>query len=164
MNRTTEPNQMPTGRVAIFPGSFDPFTIGHDSIVKRGLTLFDKIVIAVGVNIHKPDSARRANEKLETISALYADIPAVKVVVWEGLTADLAKLEGSRFILRGVRSVTDFEYERNIADVNRQIAGLETVILFAEPVLAAISSSVVRELSAFGHDVSSYLPTKANSL
>lgn len=164
MNKSDEPNPTVSERIAIFPGSFDPFTIGHDSIVSRGLGIFDRIVIAIGVNIHKPDATRLAKEKLEAISALYAANPAVSVVVWDGLTADLAKKFGSRWILRGVRSVSDFEYERNMADVNRQIAGLETVILFAEPELAAISSSVVRELRAFGHDVSRYLPQKNNSL
>ncbi|MDE6396827.1 MAG: pantetheine-phosphate adenylyltransferase [Muribaculaceae bacterium] len=164
METTFEPNQTSPGRVAIFPGSFDPFTIGHDSIVRRGLELFDLIVIAVGVNIRKPDAARVARENLEKIAEIYAGNPAVNAVIWEGLTADLAKKYGSKFILRGVRSVSDFEYERNMADVNRRIAGLETVILFAEPELAAVSSSVVRELRAFGHDISPYIPHKDDSL
>lgn len=145
-------------RTAVFAGSFNPFTIGHASIVERGLSLFDNIVIAVGVNIAKPGAAERASAVRDNIMALYVDCPRVSVVVWSGLTATLAEQCGARFLLRGVRSVADMEYERNMADINRRIAGLETVILFALPEHGAISSSTVRELQAFGCDVNGFLP------
>lgn len=144
-------------RIAIFPGSFDPFTIGHASIVKRGLPLFDEIVIGVGVNENKR-SQLRPEERVRAIAALYANEPRVRVVAYNDLTIDLARREKAAFILRGLRSVKDFEYERDIATMNSRLAGVETVLLFTEPQYSSISSSVVRELYAFGKDVSPFLP------
>lgn len=140
------------------PGSFDPFTTGHASLVERGLELFDELTIVVGYNIAKPDGAAKARSRAESIAALYAGNHRVKVEFSDGLTVDLCRRLGARFILRGARSVADFEYERSMADVNREIAGVETVILFTLPELAAVSSSMVRELMQFGADVSRYIP------
>lgn len=137
-------------RTALFAGSFNPFTIGHMSILKRGLALFDRIVVMVGINESKPDctpSTEHLRDKLK-------GMPGVEVMEWSGLTVDAARTVGAQWLLRGVRSVADYEYERNLADINRRISGLDTVLLFAEPDLAMISSSVVRELSHYGHDVS----------
>ncbi len=144
-------------RIAIFPGSFDPFTIGHASIVRRGLEMFDKIVIGVGYNTNKR-SFLTPEERVAAIEKVYASESRVKVVAYDDLTADLARREQARFVLRGIRSVKDFEYERDIAGINHRLSGVETVLLFTEPHYADISSTIVRELLAFGKDVSEFLP------
>ena len=144
-------------RIALFPGSFDPFTRGHQAIVERALPMFEKLVIAIGVNRAKK-GWMPIEERLERLRALYADEPRVEVVTYETLTMDLAKEYGAKYILRGVRSVTDFEYERTIADANRKIGGLETIFLISDAETAHISSSLVRELASFGHDISDLLP------
>ena len=141
----------------LFPGSFNPFTVGHRSLVERVLPLFDRVVIAIGVNSQKACEAR-THERLDAIRALYAAEPKVSVIAYSGLTVDACEAEGARWMLRGVRSVADFEYERNLADINRRISGIETLLLFTLPEYAAISSSVVRELQAYGRDVSEFLP------
>lgn len=149
-------------RIAIFPGSFDPFTIGHASIVRRGLDMFDKIVIGVGDNTNKR-SFFSPEARVEAIQKVYAPESRVSVVAYSDLTADLARREGAGFVLRGIRSVKDFEYERDIASINHRLSGVETVLLFTEPQYADISSTIVRELLAFGKDVSSFLPPVAQS-
>lgn len=148
-------------RIAIFPGSFDPFTIGHASIVRRGLEMFDKIVIGVGYNTNKR-SFLTPEERVAAIEKVYASEAHVKVVAYDDLTADLARREQARFVLRGIRSVKDFEYERDIAGINHRLSGVETVLLFTEPHYADISSTIVRELLAFGKDVSEFLPQVAS--
>ncbi len=147
-------------RIAIFPGTFDPFTIGHASIVERGLKLFDEIVIAVGINFNKVDNAV-AEQRVNAIKRVYANNPDIKVVRYSGLTVDLAHEMGAQFLLRGVRSVKDYEYESNLADVNRNISGIETVLLYSLPELSWLSSSVLRELASHGRDITPYLPTPA---
>ncbi|MGN1354887.1 MAG: pantetheine-phosphate adenylyltransferase [Alloprevotella sp.] len=147
-------------KIAIFPGSFDPFTVGHASIVERGLPLFDEIVIGVGVNESKR-AHRTPAQRVEAIGRLYADNPKVRVVAYDDLTIDLARREGAKYILRGLRSVKDFEYERDIANMNDRLAGVETILLFTKPEFSSISSSVVRELMDFGKDVSDFLPHKS---
>lgn len=148
-------------RIALFAGSFNPFTVGHASLVERGLELFDKVVIAIGVNSAKTDDGE-AEARCRAIADLYADrSDRVNVIVnSDRLTVDVAASVGARWLLRGVRSVKDFEYERDLADINRQISGLETIILFTLPQHGAISSSVVRELQAYGHDVADFVPHK----
>lgn len=144
-------------RTAIFPGSFDPFTVGHASIVKRGLPMFDRIVIGVGVNDNKR-SFMTPEERVAAIARLYANEPRIRVVAYNDLTVDLVRREQASFILRGLRSVKDFEYERDIAAMNNRLSGVETVLLFTEACYSDISSSVVRELIAYGKDVSAFLP------
>ncbi|MEE1091367.1 MAG: pantetheine-phosphate adenylyltransferase [Paludibacteraceae bacterium] len=144
-------------RVALFPGSFDPFTRGHQAIVERALPMFDKLVIAIGVNRAKK-GWMPVEERLERLRELYANESRVEVVTYETLTMDLAAEYGAKYILRGVRSVTDFEYERTIADANRRIAGLETIFLISDAETSHISSSLVRELASFGRDISDLLP------
>jgi len=141
----------------IFTGSFDPFTIGHDDIVRRALPLFDRIVIGIGVNEHKK-YAQTTEERIENISRLYAEEPKIEVKAYGDLTVDFAKREGAHYIIKGVRSMKDFEYEREQAEINIRIGGVETLLLFADPQLASISSSMVRELMHFGRDVSEFLP------
>ena len=144
-------------RIALFPGTFDPFTLGHQSLVKRVLTCADAVVIAIGIN-EKKQTYYTLEQRVSAIRALYAEEPRVKVITYSGLTVDVAQQEQASFILRGVRSVIDFEYEKAIADVNRQLTGIETLLLFTEPAYDHISSSVVRELLHFGKDVSAFLP------
>ncbi len=144
-------------RKAIFPGSFDPFTVGHASIVRRALPLFDKIIIAIGVNEAKTNF-QSDQERLEKIKGLYEGETQIEVEIYRCLTIDFARAKGAQFILRGLRSVKDYEYERDIADLNRMESGIETVFLFTEPQYACVSSSLVRELSSFGKDVSRYIP------
>lgn len=144
-------------RTAIFPGSFDPFTVGHASIVERGLPLFDEIVIGVGINENKKTCYSLAR-RLDNIREIYKNERRVRVESYEDLTIDFARRVNAQFILRGLRSVRDFEYERDVANMNKYLAGIETVIFFTEPNLTSVSSSVVRELIHFGKDVSHFLP------
>ena len=141
----------------LFPGSFDPFTLGHADIVKRALNLFDEVVIAVGYNESKA-GWMPVEERLNTIRRLYANESRVIVESYTGLTVDFAKDNGITTIIRGVRTTADFEYEMQLADVNRQLTGIETIFLPASPQFASLSSSVVRELAHFGHDISAFLP------
>lgn len=147
--------------IAVFPGSFDPMTIGHIALLKRAVKIFDKIIVAVGINTSKEcgrNAAPPKDEKLESIRRAVADMPQVEVESYSCLTTDFCRIKGAHVILRGVRDNADFEYERKIADINRLIApDIETVILLAEPEYATISSSMVRELAAFGHDVTKWL-------
>ena len=144
-------------RTALFAGSFDPFTTGHQSIVDRGLKIFDSMVIGSGVNAQKRVAERRA-----AIERLYAHDSRVSVMEFDCLTTEAAKKCGAEFLLRGVRSVADFEYERTLADINRNLSGIETVLIYALPSLASVSSSVVRELASYGADISAYLPVPAS--
>ena len=141
----------------LFVGSFDPFTIGHDSIVRRALPLFDHIIIGVGVNERKKYMLD-AEERVRRIKRLYADNPKIEVKAYSDLTIDFARREQATYIIKGVRSVKDFEYEREQADVNRLLSGVETIFLYAEPQLSSISSSMVRELQHFGRDILEFLP------
>lgn len=142
---------------AIFPGTFDPFTIGHYSIVQRGLKLFDEIVIAIGTNQAKKTFFSLEKRK-EIINQTFVNEPRVKIMIYDSLTVDFARSIQANFILRGLRSVTDFEYEHSTADANRKIAGIETVILFTEYEYSYISSTVVRDLISYGKDISAFLP------
>ena len=144
-------------RKILFPGSFDPFTIGHQSLVSRGLAFADEILIAIGINEQKKGYFP-VEERIAAIRALYENDPRVEVCTYDTLTVDLARQTGANIILRGIRSVIDFEYEKNIVDVNRSISGIETIFLLAEPEHAHISSSVVRELLHFGKDVKMFIP------
>ncbi len=143
---------------AVFPGSFDPFTIGHADILKRALRIFDHVVIGVGFNLAKPDRAESARLRAEVIARLYAANPAVTVEAYSGLTVDFARRHGATCIVRGVRECADFEYERRMADLNGDISDIDTIFLPARPSLGAISSSAVRELAHHGYDVSRFLP------
>jgi pantetheine-phosphate adenylyltransferase len=145
-------------RIALFPGSFDPFTNGHHDIVFRGLAIFDKIIIAIGNN-----SAKKRYFDLEMmkskIEGLYSDHPQVKVIVYNELTANLARKHQANFLLRGLRNTTDFEYENSIAQVNKTInSKLESVFLITSPEYAAVSSSIIREVHKYEGDVSHLLP------
>lgn len=144
-------------RIALFPGTFDPFTIGHQSLVDRGLKLVDEIIIAIGIN-DKKLTYFSLEKRMEAINRLYKDNPRVKVMTYDILTVDFAQEQGAQFILRGLRTVNDYEYEKSIADVNRVLAGVDTLILFTEPEYTHISSSIVRELLRYGKDISMFVP------
>lgn len=144
-------------RTGIFVGSFDPFTTGHHAIVRRALPLFDRIVIGVGFNERKK-YMYSAQTRVKAIARLYADEPKVEVKEYSDLTVDFARREGADFIIKGVRSIKDFEYEREQADINRKIGGIETILLYAEPEYESVSSSMVRELIHFGKDAAEFLP------
>ena len=146
-----------SSKTALFPGTFDPFTLGHLSLVERGLQLVDEIIIAIGINLDKK-TFFPLEQRIEMATRLFESNPSVKVCSYKGLTVDFAKETGAQFILRGVRSVNDFEYEKNIADMNREITGIETFLLFTEPKYTHISSSLVRELLTYGKSVTAFVP------
>ena len=148
-------------RVALFPGSFDPFTRGHESIVRRALPLFDKFVIAIGVNADKR-SFMTMEQRKALIESVFKDDPQVEVVSYTGMTVDAAREAGAQFIVRGVRLIQDFENEKHLAEVNRDLTGIETILLYTLPEYSHISSSIVRELVHYGQDVSDYLPMNAD--
>lgn len=151
-----------TMKIALFPGSFDPFTKGHEALVRRGLAMFDKVVVAVGQNSEKQYQFP-LEERVEAIRRTFIDNPRVEVLHYEDMTVDCCRRCGAQFILRGVRNAKDLEYERTTAAVNYALdAGIETVMLFAEPEMTEVSSTVVRELLARGKSVDSYLPKQSN--
>lgn len=143
-------------RTGYYAGSFNPFTVGHLSVVERAAGLFDRVVIGVGYNAAK--GVTPSSERLDAIRKAVSHLPGVTVETYGTLTVEAAKAAGAGWLVRGVRSVADFEYERNLADLNRRISGLETVLLPALPELGCVSSSAVRELQAYGVDVSDMLP------
>lgn len=144
-------------RTVLFAGTFDPFTRGHHSLVLRALAQFDKVVVAVGHNSGK-QCMFSIEQRVEAIEKLYEGNAAVEVRPYNGLTIDFAREVGATALLRGVRSVKDFEYERELADINMRLSGIDTVLLVSEPGLSSVSSSVVRELISYGKDVTEFLP------
>ena len=148
-------------RVGFYAGSFNPFTIGHKSIVDRALGIFDRIIIGIGCNMAKSGDTSQGDiieKRRQEIESCFASEPRVEVVAYEGLTAEAAVEMGACALIRGVRGVADFESERTLADINREVNGIETVIFMALPEYGHVSSSMVRELSHFRKDVSRYLP------
>lgn len=151
-------------RIAVFAGSFDPFTKGHEDIVRRAIPLFDKIIIALGANSSKTRTFELAN-MLSNIAHVFESDTNVEVSVFHGLTARFAQQNQAKFLLRGLRNTTDFEYENTIAHANTHVLpGLETVFLITNPALAMISSTIVRDLYRHGHQVQDFLPYDINRL
>lgn len=142
---------------ALFSGTFDPFTIGHDALVKRALCLADEIIIAIGTNLEKK-TFFSLDERISTIREIYKEEQRISVTAYDTLTIDFAKQCGVDFILRGIRTINDFEYEKSMADMNRMLSGIETVFLFSEPEYACISSGIVRELINYKKDISNLIP------
>lgn len=142
---------------ALFPGAFDPFTLGHLSIVRRALTIFDEVVIALGVNSQKKPYTP-TSQRLEQITKLFEGDKRVRVIQYDGLTMSLAKEIGASCIIRGVRSVQDYEYEALISDVNIKIGDVETLIMVSLPEYSYISSTVVREMHRHGVDTKNLVP------
>jgi len=148
-------------RIALFPGSFDPFTKGHEDIVLRGLQLFDEIIIAIGYNSQKSIRYFDIDSMMGYIQSTFREYPNIKIHKFAELTAEFARKNGAQFLLRGLRNTTDFEYENSISQVNRNLyKELESVFLITTPQLAWISSSIIREVHKYGGDVSEFLPYK----
>jgi pantetheine-phosphate adenylyltransferase len=148
-------------RIAIFPGSFDPFTKGHEDIVLRGLSIFDEIVIAIGYNSTKSTRYFKIEFMAERIHETFKNYPAISVQTFSELTAEFARKNGAKYLLRGLRNTTDFEYENSIAQVNRTLNNdLESVFLITSPQFAAINSSIIREVHRYNGDVSGFIPYK----
>lgn len=142
---------------AIYAGSFDPFTTGHLDIAQRALKICDKLIIALGENINKKPFIP-LDIRVESIKRLFEGESRISVCSYKGLTIDLAKELKANFLIRGIRNSIDFEYESNMAEINRQLSGIETIMMFADPAKSFISSSMVRELTAYGYDVSQFIP------
>lgn len=147
----------PSSRTALFPGSFNPFTIGHKSLVDRALLIADRVIIAIGINLDKEDSSDIA-QRIRKIQDIFPGDERIRVTSYNSLTGQLCSQLHADFIIRGVRNTQDFDYEMNMATANRNLFGIETVLLPTTPELAWISSSTVRELQKFGHDTSDLIP------
>ena len=146
-------------KIAVFPGSFDPFTIGHESIVRRALTMFDEIIIMIGYNSNKM-AYYPLNKRKDWIKRVFEDEPKVKVGKYEGLTVDYCKKVHAQYILRGLRTASDFEYERGIAQINkRMFPEIETVFLLTSPEYTSITSTIVRDILRHKGDASIFLPS-----
>ena len=150
--------KMTRSRIALFPGSFDPITVGHESVIRRALPMFDKIIVGVGVNSEK--SAMLPSEKrVELIKKVFADEPKVEVVTYSGLTVDFCKANNISFILRGLRTSADFEFERSIGHANQLLdKNIETIFMLTLPEHTCISSSIVRDIAKNNGDISVFLP------
>ncbi|SEG09707.1 pantetheine-phosphate adenylyltransferase [Algoriphagus boritolerans] len=146
-------------KIAVFPGSFDPFTMGHHDIVLRSLNLFDEVIIGIGYNSTKQNRYFEIDQMVTKIKGVYQGNDRVKVIVYNELTSTLAKKYEARFLIRGLRNTTDFEYENTISQMNRYLnTELETVFLITSPQFAAVSSTVIREVHRYGGDVREFLP------
>ncbi len=145
-------------KIAVFPGSFDPVTLGHESIVRRALPLFDKIIVAIGVNADK-SGYFPIEKRLEWLNQTFGDLPQVSVESYNGLTVDFCESKGAGFILRGLRTSADFEFERGVAQVNlKLIPEIETVFLLTLPEYVMVTSSIVREVHRHGGDINQFIP------
>lgn len=145
-------------RIAIFPGSFDPFTVGHESIVRRAVSLFDKIYIMIGYNANKK-SFFSIEKRMKWINQVFKDEPGIEVTQHKGLTVDFCKEVGARYILRGIRTSSDFEYERAIAQVNKKMhPEIESVFLLTLPEHTPVNASIIRDIVSHGGDASMFLP------
>ncbi len=145
--------------IAFYPGSFSPFTLGHESILLRALQIFDKVILAIGIN----DSKRcyfTSKQRIDMLRDLYADNPCVEVVTYSDLTVLAAQRHKATAILRGIRSIADFEYEKNLADINCNLTHIDTVFFFSDPQYSHISSSMVRELLRYNYPVEPFIPKK----
>lgn len=147
-------------KIAVFPGSFDPITLGHLDIVERAIPLFDQIIVAIGTNAAKK-YMWNLEERKEFIEKTFANHPSVVVKTYEGLTADFCKNEGAQYILRGLRNTTDFNYEQTIAQANYKVNGVDSLFIICSPEYSHISSSIVRDISRNGGDIESLVAVKS---
>ena len=145
-------------KIAVCPGSFDPITRGHESIIRRALPLFDEIIIAIGINVEKKGFFSLEN-RLDWIKLVFKDEPKIKVFSYEGLTVDFCRKVNAAYLLRGLRTSSDFEFERSIAHINKQLfQGIETVFLLTQPEYMSLNSSIVREIVRYNGDASQFVP------
>ena len=145
-------------RIAVFPGSFDPVTKGHESIIRRALPLFDRVIIAIGENGEKK-SLFPLEKRLAWLNEIFAGDPRIEIDCYSGLTVDFCRKNKAGFILRGLRTSSDFEFERGIGQMNKlMFPGIETVFLLCEPEFASLSSSIVRDIIRNGGDVTQFVP------
>jgi pantetheine-phosphate adenylyltransferase len=144
-------------RIAVFPGSFDPFTVGHENVVLRGLELFDEIIIAIGYNSNKKDFYP-VEQRIEWIQKVFANHPQVRTAKYQGLTVDFAAEAGATHILRGLRTSADFEFERAIAQINKSMSGVDTVFILTTPEHTPVNSTIVRDIIRHGGDASKFIP------
>ena len=150
-------------RICLFPGTFDPVTLGHIDIINRAIPLFDKVIVGIGRNVNKVPMFSE-EQRLQWVKDIYKNQPKVDAVVYDGLTVNCCKMVGANFILRGIRYVNDFEYEKAIADMNRSLDGhIETVFLTCLPQFTSVASTLVRDVYKNGGDVSQFLPEEVNS-
>ena len=149
-------------RIALFPGTFDPITLGHTDIINRSLPLFDKVIIGIGRN-NKKQPMFDEQRRLDWINKLYEGNPKVAGIIYEGLTIDCCKKLNAKFIIRGIRYVSDFEYEKAIADMNRNLSPeIETVFFTCQPKFTSVASTLIRDVLQYGGDVSEFLPEVVN--
>jgi pantetheine-phosphate adenylyltransferase len=149
-------------KIAVFPGSFSPFTIGHQSIIDRALPLFEKIIIGIGINSEK-NQYFSIEERMQWIKEVYSNNPKIEIKFYEGLTVDLCKRENASFIIRGLRDSHDFKFEKNIAQMNNDLNNeIETVFLITPPEISHISSTIIRDIIKNGGDVSKFIPKEIN--
>lgn len=145
-------------KVAVFPGSFDPLTFGHIDIINRGSLLFDEVIVAIGINTQK-NYLYPLEKRIAFIEAAFKNNKSISVDCYEGLTIDFCKKRGAQYLLRGLRTGIDFEYEKSIADANKSLSGIETISLFSAPQFAFISSTIVRDIIMHGGDLSKFTPS-----
>lgn len=149
-------------KIAVFPGTFDPFTVGHEAIVKRALKLFDKVIVAVGKNLSKK-TLFTIDQRLEMVRDVFANEPRVQIESYEGLTVDFCQNIGAKFLLRGLRTSADFEYERAIGQVNKAMSPeIETVFLLTAPEHTPVNSTIVRDILINNGDATIFLPSSIN--
>ena len=149
-------------KIAVFPGSFSPFSIGHQSVIEKALPLFDKIIISIGINSEK-DQYFSIQERMQWIELVYGNNAKIEIKRYEGLTVDFCKKEGANFILRGLRDSHDFKFEKNIAQMNKDLnPNIETIFLITLPEISHISSTIIRDIIKNGGDVSNFIPEEIN--
>lgn len=145
-------------KIAVFPGSFDPITLGHESIIRRAIPLFDEIFIAIGINVEK-SGYFSLEQRIQWIRTVFSDEPSIRVESYQGLTVDFCKSKNALYMIRGLRTSADFEFERSVAQVNSRLdTGIETLFFLTKPEHVMITSSIVREVHRYGGDIRQFVP------
>lgn len=148
-----------TQKIAVYPGSFDPITLGHESVIRRAMPLFDKIIVAIGQNNDKRNLFP-IEKRIQWIKAIFKDEPKIEVQTYKGLTVNYCNEIGANFLLRGLRTSADFEFERSVGQINKKMGHIDTIFILAEPEYTPLQSSIVRDIFIHGGDVSSFISNK----